>query len=453
MRSAAGKILEAESPDITGMQRGACPALAAPMQTGDGLLVRLRPAGGALTISQFRQLASAAARHGNGILEITARGNLQIRGLQTGSVGPLAAEIDAAGIIVPDGVAIEMSPLHGIDADEIADAADMEAELRSKLGDLLSSPHLAPKLSILIDGGGEFSLSGLVADIRIVAQPAGQWLVSIAGDDGGATPLALGSADAAVNAVGDLLQMLIARGRRTRARDIDAAILRARYPQIDSIRSTRPAPRKSSFVGITRLGNGSTVLGVRLKFGQARAADLLSFLTSAESASAREIRLAPDRGFFVIGLTKTAMPTIQKVAVDHGFSVTANEPTEQIAACAGAGACASAFYDTRALANQLINHIPALFDGSLKLHLSGCAKGCAHRRADLAIVGSAEGYDFIVNGLAADRPAARIAGERIDFAIERLARLIEDKRGACESSADCLKRLGPKGLAEALQQE
>ncbi|MEK1902009.1 MAG: precorrin-3B synthase, partial [Rhizobium sp.] len=338
MHSAAGKILEAETPDITGMQRGACPALAAPMQTGDGLLVRLRPAGGALTISQFQQLASGAARHGNGILEITARGNLQIRGLQTGSVGPLAAEIDASGIIVPEGVAIEMSPLHGVDADEIADAADMEAGLRSKLGDLLSSPHLAPKLSILIDGGGEFSLSALIADIRIAAQPAGQWLVSIAGDEEGATPLALGGADAAVNAVGDLLQMLIARGSRTRARDIDAAILRAHYPQIDSIRSTRPAPRKSSFVGVTRLGNGSTVLGVRLKFGQARATDLLSFLTSAESAGASEIRLAPDRGFFVIGLTETAMPAIQEAAIDHGFSVTANEPAEHIAACAGAGA-------------------------------------------------------------------------------------------------------------------
>lgn len=352
MRSAAGKILEAESPDITGMQRGACPALAAPMQTGDGLLVRLRPAGSALTISQFRQLASAAARHGNGILEITARGNLQIRGLQPGSVGPLAAEIDAAGIIVPDGVAIEISPLHGIDADEIADAADMEAMLRAKLGDLLGSPHLAPKLSILIDGGGQFSLSTLTADIRIVAQPARQWLVSIAGDDEGATPLALGGTNAAVDAVGDLLQMLIARGRRTRARDVDAAMAHARYPQIDSIRSTRPTPRKSSFVGVTRLGNGSTVLGVRLNFGQARAADLIAFLTSAESVGAREIRLAPDRGFFVIGLVETAMPAIQEAAIGHGFSVTANEPAEQIAACAGAGACASAFYDTRALASS-----------------------------------------------------------------------------------------------------
>ena len=453
MRSVTGKILEAERPDITSMQRGACPALAAPMQTGDGLLVRLRPAGGALTISQFRALAWAAVRHGNGILDITAHGNLQIRGLRAGSVRPLAADIDAAGIAVPGGVAIEISPLHGVDIDEIADAAEMEAALRNRLGAFLSSPRLAPKLSILVDGGGQFSLSTLVADIRIVAQHAGQWLVSIAGDGQDATPLTLGSADAAVDAVGDLLQILIGRGRQTRARNIDAATLRAHFPQIDSIRSTRPAPQKSSFVGVTRLGNGSAILGVRLKFGQARAADLISFLASTESADGPEIRLAPDRGFFLIGIGETEMPAMQQAAVDHGFSVTAHEPAEQIAACVGAGACVSAFYDTRALAGQLIDRVPDLFDGSLKLHLSGCAKGCAHRRADLAIVGSAEGYGFVLDGLAADRPAARIAGERIDFAIERLARLIQAKRGAGESSADSLKRLGVIGLAEALQQE
>lgn len=454
MRSATGKIIEAQTTDITGMQRGACPALAAPMQTGDGLLIRLRPAGGALTVSQFRNLALAAARHGNGILEITARGNLQIRGLRAETVEPLAADVQAAGITVPDGVAIEISPLHGIDADEIANAADMEAALRRRFGGLLSSHHLAPKLSILIDGGGQFSLSTLIADIRLVAQRSGQWLLSIAGDEETATPLALDNADAVIAVVGELLQMLMARGRQTRARNIETAALHDRFPQMDSIRSTtRTAPKKPSFVGIARLADGEFVLGGRLQFGQVKAADLISFLDAAKSAGTQEIRLAPDRGFLLIGIGETAMPAMQCSAIEHGFSVTANAPTEQIAACAGAGACASAFYDTRALAGRLIDRHSSLFDGSMKIHLSACAKGCAHRRADLAIVGSAEGYGFIVDGLAADRPSARIAGERIDFAIERLARLIEDKRSVGESSAACLKRLGPTGLAEALQQE
>ncbi|RVO11843.1 precorrin-3B synthase, partial [Sinorhizobium meliloti] len=74
----------------TSMRRGSCPSLAAPMQTGDGLLVRLRPAGDGLTPAEMRAIAGAAARCGSGVIEVTARGNLQIRGLTPESVPALA---------------------------------------------------------------------------------------------------------------------------------------------------------------------------------------------------------------------------------------------------------------------------------------------------------------------------------------------------------------------------
>ena len=52
------------------------------MLTGDGLLARLRVAGGRLTPMQLGAIAALAREHGNGLLEITARGNLQVRGLR-----------------------------------------------------------------------------------------------------------------------------------------------------------------------------------------------------------------------------------------------------------------------------------------------------------------------------------------------------------------------------------
>ena len=62
------------------MRRGACPALSTPMPTGDGLLIRLSPASGGVSPKQLIGLCEAAARHGNGIVEVTARGSLQFRG-------------------------------------------------------------------------------------------------------------------------------------------------------------------------------------------------------------------------------------------------------------------------------------------------------------------------------------------------------------------------------------
>ena len=49
-------------------RRGACPALTAPMQTGDGLLVRLNPVAGGLASKALIGLCESASRHGNGIM-------------------------------------------------------------------------------------------------------------------------------------------------------------------------------------------------------------------------------------------------------------------------------------------------------------------------------------------------------------------------------------------------
>ncbi|HUH49879.1 MAG TPA: precorrin-3B synthase, partial [Mycoplana sp.] len=60
------------------------------MRTGDGLLVRLRPVRVGLKPSDYIAIARLAAAHGNGLLEVTARGNLQIRGLLEETVPRLA---------------------------------------------------------------------------------------------------------------------------------------------------------------------------------------------------------------------------------------------------------------------------------------------------------------------------------------------------------------------------
>ena len=58
------------------LARGACPCLAEPMETGDGLLARIVPTG-LIPIDAFAALCAAARTHGNGQMEITARGSLQ----------------------------------------------------------------------------------------------------------------------------------------------------------------------------------------------------------------------------------------------------------------------------------------------------------------------------------------------------------------------------------------
>ena len=61
--------------------KGWCPGALRPMQSGDGLVVRVRPFGGRLDAAQATGLAALAERYGNGLIDLTGRANLQVRGV------------------------------------------------------------------------------------------------------------------------------------------------------------------------------------------------------------------------------------------------------------------------------------------------------------------------------------------------------------------------------------
>ena len=113
-------------------RRGACPGLSAPMATGDGLLVRLTPTG-TISLEAFAAFCTAAHNYGNGIIEVTARGNIQVRGLNAASAPRFAATIAALNIAAEDGVPVLCNPLAGLDPDEIIDAGALAADLRVAL--------------------------------------------------------------------------------------------------------------------------------------------------------------------------------------------------------------------------------------------------------------------------------------------------------------------------------
>ena len=79
------------------LRKGWCPTLTRPMQTGDGLLVRFHIKYGILTAENTRHIADFAARYGNGHIDLTSRGNLQIRGVKQEEYEALFAEISARG--------------------------------------------------------------------------------------------------------------------------------------------------------------------------------------------------------------------------------------------------------------------------------------------------------------------------------------------------------------------
>ena len=443
--------------DMADFRRGACPTLSVPMPTGDGLLARLRPLDCAITTAELRAITMAAREFGNGLVEVTARGSLQIRGLKPETVRPFERAVVASGIVPASGVMVEVPPLSGIDPDELVDVRPLAQAIRGAIEAHRPPLVLAPKLAVVVDGGGRFHLGAVTADVRLTAIGEDRFLLAVGGTNQTARSVSVVTSDNAVDGVIRLLEMIAGIGPGARGRDVDLTKLGGLYEQAPSeISYDRGA---GSFLGIRDLGSISTtnrnedyILGIALPYRQTKSADLIAFLSVLESLGVSEIRLSPNHVFFLSGLTQSSASQAEAAARQLGFWTSSAEPRANISLCSGTAGCASAFFDTRAAAETLLRHAPELLDGSIAIHLSGCAKGCAHPlAAPLALVGAPSGYGLVVNGAASASPALYIAAKDLGIALEGLASLVAGAKEAGETARDCLARLGAATISAALQ--
>jgi precorrin-3B synthase len=421
------------------LRRGACPGLSAPMPTGDGLLVRLRPIG-TVSIAAFRKLCAAARQHGNGVVEITARGSIQVRGLSAASAPRFADAIASLGIAAEDGIPVIANALAGLDPDELIDAGTLAANLRRALGVTSLPRRLAPKVSVAIDGGSD--LYTLSADVRLHAELANGTValrVSVGSDGASATSLGAIMPSDCTEAALRLLEVIAQHGRDARARDILAAeeiepfresiselLLASARPrengdlELDS--RLRGNERKTA-IGLFSLRGGSSACCIGLAFGHSDAATLERLADAAEAAGALGVRIAPGRALITVGLTRESATTFTAGAERLGFIVRAEDARRHVIACAGAPICASAHIAARAMAPRLAEIAAPYLDDSSKIHVSGCAKGCAHAGpAALTVVGTPAGCALVANGSARDEPFAVVAADQLPAAILNFAR-------------------------------
>jgi precorrin-3B synthase len=411
-------------------RRGACPGLSAPMATGDGLLVRLLPIG-TIALDTFAGLCAAARQHGNGIIEVTSRGSIQIRGLSAVSAPRLATAVATLGITAVDGIPVLTNPLAGLDAEQIIDTAALAADLRHALAHSSLAQRLSAKVSVAIDGGGALSLDGIAADVRLRAQAidgVAALCVSVGGDGQNAVPLGCVAVRDGVEVTTRLFEVLARRGSVARLRDVVAAegIAAFRSAVADLIIHDGPARSQRRFsdaVGIYPLRDGTFAHGVGLAFGHADATSLQRLTEAAKVAGASGMRAAPGRALMIVGLTRQTAVSFAASAEAIGFIVRADDPRRHVVACAGAPICASANIAARALAPQIAAAAAPHLDGAFKIHISGCAKGCAHPTpAALTIVGTSAGCTLVSNGSTRDAPFATVATNELPAAIAEIAR-------------------------------
>jgi precorrin-3B synthase len=381
------------------------------MPTGDGLLARLLPVG-PVSLDTVIALCEAAQAHGNGIVEITQRGSLQFRGLTAASAPNFARSVIALGLGAQSGPPILASPLMGLDAQESFDLRAPLAALRTEL--LTNQPAIAPinpKVSVLIDGGGALHLDGVPGDLRLRAVAHSRLHLSIAGTTATSTPLGWVAAHDAAQVIVRLMVRIAERGPEARARDFanptDAQALRTLFTSMLSD-APPPAPRPPAEpIGVHALNTGKVALGVAVAFGHVEAAVLQRLAQRAAVCGAVSMQTSPGRSLLIIGLKAGAADELTAAAAGTGFLVRPDDPRRFVVACAGAPACGSAKLSTRELAPAIAEAARPFLDGSLTIHVSGCAKGCAHPgAAALTFIGPNR---LVIQGRAGDVPHGTIS--------------------------------------------
>lgn len=422
--------------------RNACPTLAMPMRTGDGFLARLPPLLAPLQPRQFEGIAGAALANGNGLVEITRRGNLQIRGLAEDGGPALADSLAALGLELPGGPPISADAL--LAANEVDHARVLAGTIAAELETSGIGDRLAPKVTLVLDFGSRFAPDGLVADLRLAIR-AERAFLGLGGDAAGARWLGSVPTGAAVPAVLRWLDVLAGLGPRAR---LTHAETRAN-PAFDAATTDLPgfAP------GIPAAANGSRgpeAAEIVFPFGQAVAGRLAALASRAEEAGIEAIAPAPDRRLLFAG-PADARAAILDAAASLGFVTRSDDPRRSVFACAGSAGCASGHLPTRELADAIAGAAPDLLDGSL-VHISGCAKGCAHPDpAAITLVAIDNGLQVVLEGRPRDEAAGIVPANDVAARLAALDAAIRRDRQGTERAATVLQRLGRDRIAAILR--
>ncbi|MFD5088577.1 hypothetical protein ACFVYP_16960 [Kitasatospora sp. NPDC058201] len=402
---------DAVTPGAAAPDRGradVCPGALRLHTADDGALARVRLPGGLLTVRQAVALADAAEALGDGALETTSRGNVQLRGLAPDCGGELGERLRAAGLLPSDthervrNIVASPGP-----SDGGRTGVDVHAWARALDAGLCASPWatgLSGKfLFALDDGRGD--VAALDADVTLIAGRDGTALLRLGRAATARAVPAARAVEAALDAARSFLEALRVSGAGAwHLREVPGLLPPGDVPLPDL--PGLPVP----------LGALPGGLSVGLRFGRATAAQWRVLAAAAEG----ELRLTPWRGAVLPGAPADRLPALTAA----GYRTEPGSAWDRATACTGLPGCAKSLADVRtdaaraldataapvvvvpgpAVAGPVAPAAPA-GTGVLPVHWSGCERRCGHpagRWVDVLATG--RGYRVRVSGTAPEPP-------------------------------------------------
>ncbi len=378
---------------------GRCPGALDPLETGDGLMIRVRPRLGRLSLVQLEALAQAAQRFGDGRLYLSNRANVHIRGVASESHAAALGILAAVNLVDSDArieAVRNVMLLPRVGAQAFALAEGLAAKLEAALAKTEPLHGLPGKFGAAIQTGRELDNSG-IGDVTFLVRNDGIAML-LEGDLHRATVFS-GTQQAVDGFVSVALVFLGLRQANPSIRRMRDAVAQfgseavANRAGLSTIKHDYPL-----IAAPPPVGDLGEAFGLGFAFGEIRPEPLNALTRLMREKCVAEAEISPHRAL-IFPVRDAEKAAFQAFAAEIKAIVSPNDLRLRVHACPGARACSRGTVAARRDAESVLAALSETIPPKGIVHISGCGKRCAFpRKADITAIGVDGSYTLTAPG-------------------------------------------------------
>jgi precorrin-3B synthase len=373
----------------------------------DGRLARVRVPGGLLSHLQVQALAGCAVELADGALELTSRGNLQLRGLAEHAPAELARRMFDVGLLPSEAHETARNVVASVLSGRSGGLLDVRPVVRAFDAGLVADAALAalPGRFLVTVDDGRGDVTGLGGDVALRAVTATAVELTLAGAPTELSAPVGMAHDLALDAARAFLAERAAQGSQAwRVAELDdgpaAVAARLARPNPSASGGTGPhllgSPEPGGRTGAPGIGATEQVDGLVALVGLVPlgrlTAPALDVLVQVTAALGSEIQVTPWRSVVVPDLPDEFVDDVATALHHAGLVFDAASPWAHVTACAGLPGCAKSRADVRADAARAVATGTLPVDGPQ--HWAGCERRCGRPAGSTDVLATGQGYEI-----------------------------------------------------------
>ncbi|MDF3055982.1 MAG: nirA [Rariglobus sp.] len=480
----------------------------------DSFMIRLRVPACEITSHQFHGLADLAAELGNGQVDLTTRGNLQLRELRPRDLVAVLTRVQELGLTSRGAGAdnirnVTASPNSGFDPNELLDVRPYAKAVHHYIMNHRDCYGLPRKFNISFDNGGSLTVAADTNDIAFIAtrvteaslsrvervdpnalsvSPGLYFRVLLGGITGHQdfardTGLLIKPAEATALSAA-MVRVFVEHGDRTNRkkarlkylldkwgfdRFLDEVQKKLSFPLVRvplaACEPRRPLIKHGWIGPYKQAQRGFTSIGVGIPVGRMSAKQMHGLATLAANFGKGELRLTVWQNVIIPHVPHALVASASRQLQNLGFTTEASSTTSGIVACTGSRGCKYAAADTKGAAAALAKHFASSslsVEQPVNIHFTGCSNSCAqHYCGDIGLIGAkqpdgADGFHIVLGGgMDHEQGIARevfrgVHAQEVPALTEKILRAYNERKTAGETFVQWTRRHSVKELQEFL---